>query len=822
GNDYEQAMEYSGNPVIASAFAFVDSAFSAYVEIGSGVENLANDGAKILTNKQKAVKVWESWYEEGGEELIQNNANKLLSWIMYGDGIDSNEELVSYLKELGYESLMGAFAGGLMGAGEMTFQSIVNFRSDTELKSLGNEILNSNNSADIISELKIYFSKSLDAELREIANDIDVNNPDAKLVGALYQSLCRDINTAINSQKTTEGATNGLKMVFNQAGTESKIIYSMATPQYLDTVSQLGVDKATAVDNVFNTIAVVGDNSNIDNSKIKSNRDITEADTEVVQHNDQGGASAEISSVPNNPDRAAPGVVESSDGRQYFDDGSGDEYFGDTDDVGENMSHLTTTEGGASPQGEAFDSSSFDLAEPTQKDIARAPSAQEAIDEAITGKQKTNIQRHILDICKKLFPNITVEFVNGLKTNGKFIRSQNKVLIRSDLSAVQMYVEVFKHEFMHRLETKQLYSKFFNFCFNKSKAFEQYVRTELKTAGVDVDAATREGVLQAYTNYKYEQYKNSRDIPKVDRDAFTKENAQEEIIADFFAQILFQGKKYRARIIEALQNADGEMLIGIGDEASSKAALMELQQKEPTLFEQVIEWFKDVINKLRGLPQAKSLVEQLDNEINLLESMARRVYWAKDSKLISEIEFVQEKYSVKNTQLNSNKYWYPNMTKAEIELVKRIAKREINTPDNYIDNENKWLYNKFGDKTYFALYSTEDINEPTVLYACKGDRAEFEYWYFINKWFEKEVQGNGTIYTKSGVIERLSKSGGNSSSGRIAHISNVVGRGSDTGDARLYIRNTRRRPSEALRDCLRNIREIQERDGRGLGRRLNN
>ena len=55
-----------------------------------------------------------------------------------------------------------------------------------------------------------------------------------------------------------------------------------------------------------------------------------------------------------------------------------------------------------------------------------------------------------------------------------------------------MYVEVFKHEFMHRLETKALYSKFFNYCFKKSKAFEQYVRAELKSAGVNfnVELAT--------------------------------------------------------------------------------------------------------------------------------------------------------------------------------------------------------------------------------------------------------------------------------------------------------------------------------------------
>ncbi|MBQ2934440.1 MAG: DNA/RNA non-specific endonuclease [Clostridia bacterium] len=587
------------------------------------------------------------------------------------------------------------------------------------------------------------------------------------------------------------------------------------------------------------------------------------------------------------------------------------------------------------------------------------------------------------------------------------------------------------------------------------------------------------------------------------------ENAREEIIADFFAQILFQGKQYRARIIEALENANGEALIGIGDEVSSEAALMELQQKEPTLLEQVIEWFKDVINRLRGLPQAKSLVEQLDNELDYLESMARKAYQSKDSKRLmkkklDEIKFslmnnntfesnvdivstmndadalqnkeegnfvrvmygtpsivrenvedaenldviisfyslylatrkngvleghyhnlgseiikklpdyinnpdaivrtnngrlnlftqietpkgnngilsielntvkdinnhygkynlvvtvfsagdnytrnniiknaikveyqkedllqvnpqlyewltivnnksslsninekelvvnskdaklkslhitsayinkkdtfsdvlvsedpkryvqdehqpnvsnsvipdfdenvnskygnqhmsekqneynnevlsgqyslgspIQQKRYGENAHQYSSKYWYPNMKKSEIDLVKRIAKREINTTENYIDNENKWLYNKFGDKTYFALYSTEDTNEPTVLYACKGERAEFEYIFLLNE-LRKEVNYNENIHTETGDVIKLPISNENDIGGAAIDNGNALGRRSNTGDAGLYSKNTRRRPSEALRNCLRNILKIRDRDGRGLGRR---
>lgn len=159
--------------------------------------------------------------------------------------------------------------------------------------------------------------------------------------------------------------------------------------------------------------------------------------------------------------------------------------------------------------------------------------------------------------------------------------------------------------------------------------------------------------------------------------------------------------------------------------------------------------------------------------------------------------------------------------KKEIDLVKQIAKRELNATDNYIDNENKWLYNSFGDKTYFALYSTAHTDEPTVLYACKGERAEFEYKFLIRDILGK-VDVDGYTNEQTRVIERLSIDNQYDKSDDSIDNRRPMGRGSDAGDVGLYSENPRRRPSEALLDCLRNIREIYERDGRIRNERINN
>ncbi|MBQ6885751.1 MAG: hypothetical protein IJN56_08475, partial [Clostridia bacterium] len=468
----------------------------------------------------------------------------------------------------------------------------------------------------------------------------------------------------------------------------------------------------------------------------------------------------------------------------------------------------------SSPLQEFKNNNEFELSEPDIENIEISDEVEFLV--GLNGFKLNKVQKHIVDICKKLNSNVTVEFVNKLEGNGKFIRSQNKILIRSDLSAAHMYVEVFKYDFIHNVKyditgdkisknninidkygfaqdnisranqqgdflndfyaalnknewaqfyhalskegyltnakintvapiiindklviaerkhtsknkhdyivsdvfkiadfnndnyslilikesiergeihydertiyqtlyrflertfsseifarydgdskqfvigaTKrrnisnnddiygdsqerfagdglslrdqssiqennellntriQIHSKLLDYCFNNSKAFEQYVRAKIKHLNTDIniDVMARESVLNLYTEYKYNQHINDEIIPQEDRDAFTMDNAREEIIADFFALVLFQGKQYRARIIEALESADGEALIGIGDEISSEAALLELQQKEPSLFEQVVRWIRDIIDKLRGMSQAKNVVNDLE------------------------------------------------------------------------------------------------------------------------------------------------------------------------------------------------------------------
>lgn len=151
------------------------------------------------------------------------------------------------------------------------------------------------------------------------------------------------------------------------------------------------------------------------------------------------------------------------------------------------------------------------------------------------------------------------------------------------------------------------------------------------------------------------------------------------------------------------------------------------------------------------------------------------------------------------------------MSKSDIAYVRRIAKYELPKTDNYLDENTKWLYNVKNGNTFFALYSTADENEPTILYACKGNQAEFENQFLIEE-FEEEVDIDDRIIERAKAIDKILSNYGYVISGANVGNRNVVGGRSNNRNVGVHSQNSGIRPNQALLDCLRNIREIQKRD----------
>lgn len=314
--------------------------------------------------------------------------------------------------------------------------------------------------------------------------------------------------------------------------------------------------------------------------------------------------------------------------------------------------------------------------EPDIKEIYRDPNFEDTL------AKRDAKQRHITDIAKKLDSKMTLVWVekgsdklNG--KNGKYVRETNTMYIAKDIPIAQMYVEVFKHEFIHRLESKGTYISFKKYLIEKSVAFENYVRGQLRIASQNIikayengksnfksraeaeqyanllinaaDNGNRGDAITQLANYYYDTFVNDESISKPIRDRFTKELAEREMVADFGGDVLFKGKENRKDIAQALSEGDIE---AIGKIEDSMDALEELANTDRNLFQKIWDSIKEFIRKLSGSPQTKRLVEDLE----YIEQRLARVYDSRDTKKAAN-NSGEVQYSWKNDS-KGNKYWH--------------------------------------------------------------------------------------------------------------------------------------------------------------------
>ena len=108
-------------------------------------------------------------------------------------------------------------------------------------------------------------------------------------------------------------------------------------------------------------------------------------------------------------------------------------------------------------------------------------------------------------------------------------------------------------------------------------------------------------------------------------------------------------------------------------------------------------------------------------------------------------------------------------------------KREVNTTDQYvIDDSTKWLYAEEKGVRVFGLYSTNDPEDPTLLYASKGSKADREHRILTGVEDEGD-KINGTRGLFAGIVAAIKR---RKSSGTHADVLSG-NRGAAAGDVRV-------------------------------------
>ena len=167
----------------------------------------------------------------------------------------------------------------------------------------------------------------------------------------------------------------------------------------------------------------------------------------------------------------------------------------------------------------------------------------------------------------------------------------------------------------------------------------------------------------------------------------------------------------------------------------------------------------------------------------------------------------------------SNRVAVPNKWRPDLSVKKLIAlqndiKNEIKSSKQYVTDGAKWIFTDIDGTDVFAIYSTEDFSEPTILYESKDKRAEIEKTYLLNL---LEAVENESVDGKSRIIGEIF--GGNWVRLRdsIRDSDKTVGRGSSYRDAGVLPRQSPRKPRKAFENVIRNLLEIQRENRRTSG-----
>ena len=279
------------------------------------------------------------------------------------------------------------------------------------------------------------------------------------------------------------------------------------------------------------------------------------------------------------------------------------------------------------------ESGKLGLTEPTDQEIYRDPTDEENT-EAIFGKRKNAKQRHILDVAKKLDSGMKVVYVNKDSKvlngkNGKFNYDTNTMYIAENLSTVEMYAEVFKHEFVHRLELRKAYDSFKKYLFNKSEAFGDYAKARLhlndEVSGKGDVERTREQAIDELIDMYVENVNKDSTLSREYKQNFTREKAEREAVADFVARTLFKGNTEDLRL--SLKSDKGKDFIKLTAMPTNLALFEEMARTDRNLLQKIIDAIKDLIAKIKGVPN-------LEKDLRYIEERLTRVYASADNKKI--------------------------------------------------------------------------------------------------------------------------------------------------------------------------------------------
>ena len=217
----------------------------------------------------------------------------------------------------------------------------------------------------------------------------------------------------------------------------------------------------------------------------------------------------------------------------------------------------------------------------------------------------------------------------------------------------------------------------------------------------------------------------------------------------------------------------------------NSGSLDSLVRDDRTVVQKILDAVRDMLNAIRRAVSGKgaSLTEAQRSEFRDLEAgisgMERRLLAAlersADLQGKTGNDTMTERYSVKG------RYWRPDLTRPEWELLNRRMEQEIGDPAHALDEAAQWVYAEEKGVRVFAVYGVGDGTEATPLYASGGRTAAADYQALMEHREEFYHGIDRSRETIGSSLKALRRKQGQSNGG----VPAAEGRGADSGYGRV-------------------------------------
>lgn len=288
GISYEEAMASGEASEAQAALAALAAAtVNARIEMG-GIQELPEELIDTKGVWKKFLNFLTSAPEEGLEEVEQGIISDLTNKVFY----DSNKKLYSNTDadavinpiNMAQEFAMGTAVGLLLGGGQLTFNGIIQAKSDSQYKEIGKAVSKTANVQEIID----YSKSATNDDIKILARAVNAKNITDADIGRLYQYAIKDITEKFDDVYTEAD----FEVVINEyfSSDVSQSIKNIASATFANKLMEMNVEPEQ--NEIYKTFTETPQNSEFQSNTetmVDSESGIT-ADTETNGINATMGA----------------------------------------------------------------------------------------------------------------------------------------------------------------------------------------------------------------------------------------------------------------------------------------------------------------------------------------------------------------------------------------------------------------------------------------------------------------------------------------------------------------------------------------------------